>query len=81
MGYNISTTTFKKIFALNSLRVRQAHVSSNGYEQKIVETIAVFGIDIKTTTSGWGNAIDALYDGLIQDINSLTESYLNQIAY
>jgi len=33
----------------------------------------VFGIDVGTTAGGWGYAIDALYDGLIADLNSIAE--------
>lgn len=70
----------KKIFALNALRVIQAHAPSAENERKIADAAVVFGIDVKTTTTGWGAAIDTLYDGLIQDINSITESYINQLA-
>lgn len=74
---NFQLPLLKKIFALNALRVTQAHAQSADSERKIADAAAVFGIDVMSTTSGWGFAIDALYDGLIQDLNSITETYIN----
>lgn len=63
----------RRSFALNSLRVCHAHASSRENDQKIADASAVFGIDVGTTAGGWGYAIDALYDGLIADLNSIAE--------
>lgn len=58
----------RKIFALNGLRISQAHTPSTEREEKIASAAAVFGIDILSMTSGWGSAIDTLYDRLSEDL-------------
>lgn len=62
-----------KIFALNSLRTCQSHAPSAEDDRKIADAAEVFDIDVASTASGWGYAIDALYDGLIADLNSIAD--------
>ena len=59
----------ERLFALNSLRICQAHAPSGKNDQKIADAATVFGIDANSTVAGWGYAIDTLYDGLITDLN------------
>lgn len=56
--------TLRTLFALNELRSSQAHTPGKEREAKIALNANVFGIDVTATASGWGHAIDALYDRL-----------------
>jgi hypothetical protein len=58
----------RTLFALNGLRVGQAHTPGTERESKIASAAGVFGIDVTATASGWGCAIDALYDRLADDL-------------
>jgi hypothetical protein len=60
-----------RIFALNRLRVLAAHVPGAEKDKKLADGVLVFGIDIAGTISGWGLAIDAMYDGLATDLNAV----------
>ncbi len=56
-----------RLFALNDLRQAGAHRKG-----EIVESaLARFGVDITTTAAGWGTALDAVYDGLIEELESI----------
>ncbi len=58
----------RTVFALNGLRVGQAHTPGTERESKVASAAGVFGIDVTATASGWGYAIDALYDRLADDL-------------
>ncbi|APR03161.1 hypothetical protein [Thauera chlorobenzoica] len=58
----------RTLFALNGLRSSQAHTPGAEREAKISSGAAVFGIDVTATTTGWGYAIDALYDRLTDSL-------------
>lgn len=62
---------FKRIFALNSLRVAAAHNPGNDKERKISDAAMAFGIDIAAMAGGWGCAIDCMYDGLAADLDEV----------
>jgi hypothetical protein len=61
------------LFALNGLRVCQAHTPSSGRDKDIARNAEVFGIDVASTASGWGYAIDALYDRLSSDLLAIAK--------
>ena len=61
------------MFALNGLHVRQAHTPGNEREAKIASCAKRFGIDVTATASGWGYAIDTLYDRLAVDMSDLAK--------
>lgn len=63
----------KTLFALNGLRVTHSHTPSNERDTKIAALAGVFGIDVTATVSGWGYAIDALYDELSKDLSEIAE--------
>lgn len=61
------------LFALNGLRVCQAHTPSKARDNDIARNVGVFGIDVASTASGWGYAIDAIYDRLAVDLSALAK--------
>lgn len=61
------------LFALNGLRVCQAHTPGRDRDKDIARNAGVFGIDVASTASGWGYAIDALYDRLAVDLSALAK--------
>lgn len=60
-----------RIFALNGLRVLAAHVPGAEKDKKLADGAMVFGIDVASTITGWGLAMDAMYDGLAADLNAV----------
>lgn len=64
---------FRAVFALNGLRVCQAHTPSSDRDKDIAKNAAVFGVDVASTASGWGYAIDALYDRLSPDLLAIAK--------
>lgn len=70
---DIRLESLQRLFALNAVRICHAHTPSRENDQKIADAAAVFGIDVRSTACGWGYAIDALYDGLIADLNAIAE--------
>jgi hypothetical protein len=68
---NANMAPLNSIFALNVLRVCQAHTPGAEQDKKIADAAAVFGIDVASTRGGWGYAIDRLYDTLSRDLSDL----------
>ena len=62
-----------RVFALQSLRVCASHVPGAEQDKKIANSAARFGIDVAAAPTGWGYAIDALYDGLAKDLNAIAD--------
>jgi len=61
----------RTLFALCGLRIAKTHTPGSDRESKVALAAAVFGIDVTATASGWGYAIDALYDRLADDLFSV----------
>jgi hypothetical protein len=53
------------------LRVLAAHVPGSDKDTKLAELTKSFGIDLGGTVTGWGLAIDALYDGISADMEAI----------
>lgn len=60
-----------RIFALNGLRVLAAHAAGAEKDKKLADGAMVFGIDVASTITGWGFAMDAMYDGFAADLNAV----------
>jgi hypothetical protein len=71
----------ESIFALQVLRVSGAHNLSKDKRADYIAALKVFGITERQCAGGWGPALDKVYDGLILDLNALTQlltdAYLN----
>lgn len=63
----------RSLFALNGLRICQSHTPSKERDKDVAENIAIFGIDLSALASGWGWAVDALYDRLAADLSEITK--------
>jgi hypothetical protein len=61
-------------FALNALRTADAHKFSTSTPTKIVDALAVFGIDEIKYRTGWGLALDRVYDRMISSMEKLEYS-------
>ena len=66
-------TELQSLFALNGLRDGQAHAPSKEREMKIAAACEVFGIDGTAMVTGWGYAIDAVYDQLSSDLSAIAQ--------
>lgn len=62
---------FVSIFALNMLRDLASHASSGARDRELAKQAELVGIDVSDTRSGWGLAIDRLFDHLIDDLNKI----------
>jgi len=65
-----------RVFALQSLRVCASHVPGAEQDKKIAISAARFGIDVAAAPTGWGYAIDALYDGLAKDLDAIADMFV-----
>jgi hypothetical protein len=50
------------LFALNGLRIVEAHKLSSSAPEKVSDSLGVFGIDENQCRAGWGTALDLVYD-------------------
>lgn len=64
--------TLERLLALNSLRSCASHTPSADRDKKITTALEKFGIDLAAQSRGWGHAIDALYDGIEEDLKALS---------
>ncbi|MEQ1795336.1 MAG: hypothetical protein ABL970_14225 [Nitrospira sp.] len=64
---------FDRVFALQALRGSASHAPSAEQDKKMASLVGKFGIDVAATATGWGYAIDALYDKIAEDLNSIAE--------
>ena len=62
----------RPLFALNELRGLSAHAAGRRQQQKLKKAIEVFGIEHSRMASGWGQAVDALYDTLTRALAEAT---------
>lgn len=62
---------FDRVFALQALRDHASHAPSAHHDNEVAALAKRFGIDVATTATGWGYAIDALYDRIAEDLNSI----------
>lgn len=62
-----------RLFSLNQLRQKAAHRTGAGFAAFLAADLKTFGIDQTKQVAGWGTAVDAMYDGLIDDLVSLSK--------
>jgi len=69
---------YNPLFALNGLRMADAHASSSVGDPKAQEpNLKAFGIDPDQFKNGWGMALDRVYDVVaksLRDVTSLLQS-------
>jgi len=68
---------YKPLFALNGLRLADAHALSVGDPTAQSSNLKVFGIDLDKFKTGWGFALDHVYDAIaksLQDATALLQS-------
>jgi hypothetical protein len=68
---------YEPIFALNGLRLADAHALSVGDPTSQASNLSVFGIDLDKFKTGWGLALDRVYDEIaksLQDATALLQS-------
>jgi hypothetical protein len=65
---NVLLDYYKPLFALNVLRQADAHTSSSMDPRNQLTSVTVFGIDSDRYKSGWGTALDIVYDRLAESL-------------
>jgi hypothetical protein len=68
---SVTVDAMKTLFALNDLRQLADHVIGSGANEKFALAIEVFGIDEKAMKTGWGFALDRVYDRTADALASL----------
>lgn len=61
----------RRLFSLNQLRQKGSHRNDAGFAESLAGDLRAFGVDLGGQAAGWGTAVDALYDGLAEDLNAL----------
>jgi hypothetical protein len=68
---DLRVAALRRPFAVNQLRQKAAHRTGAGFAASLAGDLGAFGIEPAAQAAGWGRAIDALYDGLIDDFNAM----------
>jgi hypothetical protein len=61
----------RRLFAVNQLRQKAAHRTGADFAASLAVDLGAFGIEPGAQAAGWGHAVDALYDGLIEDFRCI----------
>lgn len=69
----------RPLFKLNGLRVADAHSLSASMSQEMIEILRVFGIDHQQHVSGWGGALDKIFDKVIVSLTAMKKLLLNSL--
>jgi hypothetical protein len=69
----------RPLFKLNGLRVADAHSLSASMSQEMIETLKVFGIDHQQHVSGWGGALDKIFDTVITSLTAVNQLLLDSL--
>jgi hypothetical protein len=59
---------YRPLFALYGLRQADAHTASSSEAQSQASNLSVFGIDPDKFKSGWGKALDLVYDSIAESL-------------
>jgi len=66
----------KPLFKLNGLRIADAHSLTGTISPDLQQALNVFGVDAKQYVSGWGGALDKIYDKVIASLTDLRKLIL-----
>jgi len=61
------------LFALNALRTIDAHTLSKPTLARISESVEIFGIDQSQYRTGWGRALDLVYDRTASSLGEIDQ--------
>jgi hypothetical protein len=61
------------LFAVNALRNIRSHAAGPTADRTLENNCAVFGIDMSSTVPGWGYALDTVYDGLAEALDTAAD--------
>jgi hypothetical protein len=61
----------RRLFAVNQLRQKASHRTGADFAASLAADLDAFGIEPMAQAAGWGRAVDAMYDGLIEDFNAI----------
>jgi hypothetical protein len=70
----------RPLFKLNGLRVADAHSLSASISQEMIEARKVFGVDHQQYVSGWGGALDRIFDTVIPSLTAVKQLLLDSLA-
>lgn len=72
---DLRVPAMRRLFSLNQLRQKGSHRNETGFAASLTGDLKAFGIDPGNQAAGWGMAVDVLYDGLIDDLNTLSDLF------
>jgi hypothetical protein len=79
---DVTVDAMKTLFALNDLRQLTDHVVRSGAKERFARAIEAFGIEQTQMKTGWGLALDRVYDrsaDALTSLASLLESAVNTL--
>ena len=68
------------IFALNGLRTIEVHISEEETQQRMQIALESLGIEQQRTKTGWGRALDIVYDKLADSLNAAAQLILRAMS-
>ena len=72
-------THSEKLFALYNLRMLADHRYEKGGRKRLNEALEIFGLDPAAYASGWGPALDAIYDGVAESLEEAASTVTQAI--
>lgn len=66
-------SSLSRLFALNQLRVKATHRTGAGFAASLASDLKTFDIAPAAHAAGWGRAVDAVYDRLIEDFTVIAK--------
>lgn len=66
--HTLELQSLVSLFAVQGLRVAQAHTPGSNRDASIASAASRLGIDVAAMAGGWGCAVDAMYDRLKSDL-------------
>jgi hypothetical protein len=68
---DVRLPALRRLFAVNQLRQKAAHRAGNDFAASFAADLQAFDIVPAAQAAGWGQAVDAVYDGLVADFNAI----------
>jgi len=68
---NALLESLRSVFALNGLRICATHSPSREQDKKIASALAVFNVEEASTRTGWGSALDSVYERVANDLTAI----------
>jgi len=73
------TAIISRLFSLRELRDIKAHRTDASFDTRLIKALRSYGLDRALAAPGWGTVTDRIYDGLIDELNSIQAILTSQL--